>query len=144
GKFDVLLCAQNREKIVGLKDETHPSSPEPGFLIIRHSRKVNALDRHLALRDVVEPRETVEERSLATARRTHHSHHLALSNLEVETPKSLNFQRACLVDFPNRLGFNHGWTVAASQSLLLLCVSLRRIWNRALRTLPHAIVSLAL
>src|SRR5712691_4718353 len=126
-KLDVLLCTQHRKKIVSLKDEPHSSSPEPGLLIIGHGRQVNALDSDLALGDVVKPRETVEKRSLATARRAHYGNHLALSDLEVETPKSFNLQLTCLVDLPDRLSFNHRWTVAESQSLQLVRFFLRRI-----------------
>src|SRR4029077_12147696 len=106
------LGAQNREKIVGLKDEPHPSSSKPGFLIVRHSCQVNPFDSHFALGNVVEPGKTVEKRGLATARWSHHGYHLALSDLEVETSESLNLQRPCFVDLPDGLGLNHRWTVA--------------------------------
>ena len=105
----------------------HSSCPKPGLLIIGHGRQVNALDRYFALGDVVKPRETVEKRSLPTARRAHYGYHLALSDLEVETPKSFNLQRTCLVDLPDRLGLDHRWTVADNQSLQLLRFFLCRI-----------------
>src|SRR2546428_1159297 len=127
GKLDVLLRAQHRKKVVGLKDEAHPSCSKPGLLIIRHGREVNALDGHLARGNVVKPGETVEQGSLATARGAHHRHHLALSDLEVDTSKSLNLHRTRLGDLPDPLRLKHRWTVAKSQSFQLVLAFVRRI-----------------
>src|SRR5207245_9839577 len=108
--------------------------PAFGLLINGHGCQVNALDRYLALGDVVKPRETVEKRSLTTARRAHYGNHLALSDLEVETPKSFNLQLTCLVDLPDRLSFNHRWTVAEPQSRQLVRCFTWRIRDWAFRT----------
>src|SRR2546422_840901 len=90
GELHVLERVEDREEVVRLEDEAHPEGPVPRLCAVAHLVQRDALDEHLALREVVEAAEAVQQGRLPAPGRAHHRDHLPRADLEVNPPERVD------------------------------------------------------
>src|SRR5215471_394561 len=103
-QLDVFDPGQHGQQVVCLEDETHLTCPEVGFLVVGELFEVAAGDPDGAFVDGVEAAEAVEQGGLAAAARSHHGHHLAALDLEVDSFQRFDLVAARVVDLPDACG----------------------------------------
>src|SRR5207245_9197089 len=96
-QLDVLHALEDGQEVVVLEDEPHLHRAEIGFPVVAQGREALARDPHFAGREVVDPRQAVQERRLAATGRAHHGDHLSLSDVEVEAAERLDGPAAAVV-----------------------------------------------
>jgi hypothetical protein len=91
---DVLLRGQDRQEVVGLKDEADLVPPQQGQLVIVEPVEPRPGDLDPSGGRLVEPREDVQERRLAGARRPHDRGEAAAQQRDVDAAQRVDGCRA--------------------------------------------------
>jgi hypothetical protein len=97
-QLHVLHRGEDRYQVVRLEDEPHLLRPKARPLPVGHPPDGVAVDPDLAVGEVVEAGEDVEERRLAAPGRAHDGDHLPAGYAEVHAPERPHPQAAGLVD----------------------------------------------
>ena len=106
-QFHILDRVQHRQQVVNLEHESHPPGPVCRALAVPHLGEILALQKDLPAVDPVQTGQAVQERRLAATGWTHHRHHLAPVDSEIDILEGLNFGGAGIVGLVHVPAFDH-------------------------------------
>src|SRR5215203_3172871 len=106
-KLDVLDRGEDRDQVVGLEDEAHLLGPKARPPPVGHALYGLAVHVDLAVGEVVEPGEDVQQRGLPRSGRPHDGDHLPAPDPEVHPPERPHPQSAGGVHLLYARGLNH-------------------------------------
>jgi hypothetical protein len=101
GKRDVLERGQGRDQVERLEHEADPVAAEVGQLLLRQGGQVDLTEQHLAVRRLVQPGETVQQRRLPRAGRPHDRGEPALPELRTHVGQRIHPRLPPAVHLPH-------------------------------------------
>src|SRR5208282_2218710 len=111
-QLHVLGRREHRQEVVRLKHEPHSARAILALRAVVHRMEVDPFERDRAAVDLVQSREAIEKRRLATSRRAHDREHLPAGDLDVDLAKGGDLGVPASVNFPDIPpyddGFGHG------------------------------------